>query len=181
MAEQDGEERGLVKKKSRSLNIPWSSEIRDAAMRMYITQEVTDLDEISEVLGPPVSTLRSWQQKDKWTEKRKAAFSIVQQKSYETAIAELNARRQTIVEDIDFAMSEAREGLRDPDLYFKDKKQAADVLRDNIKLVMEMYEREEPKILLTEIGRIILDIVKDSDERQQIGQALLSFEKSWRK
>ena len=180
MAEESGERRA-IRKSPRDIRLPWPSEIREKACGMYITQDIPDLETISEVLGPPVSTLRSWQQKDKWTEKRKAAYSIVQEKTFSAAIAQLNARRQSMLEDVDYAISEARTGLQDPDLYFKDKKQAADVLRDFTKLVNDMYNVEEPKILLTEIGNIIIDIVKDPEERRQIGQALLAIERSWRK
>ena len=165
----------------RKVAFQWPNEIRAQALGMYLVQENPDLDAISKALGPPVATLRYWQNKDGWVAKREAAFSAMLVDNYDSAMAEINSRRRRTLDDMDKVRDDAMDALVDPDLYFKDKKQVADVIRDIHKAERDIYNTEEPKILLAEIGRIVLGIVSDEDERRSIGRALLELQKEWSK
>ena len=166
---------------ARGLNFRWSDEVRAKAFAIYLVQENPDVVAISEELGVPVATLRHWQKRDKWVEKKKSAFSIVMEQTFQSAIAEINSRRRKALENIDIAIETAVIGVNDPDLEFRDKKQAADVLRDFTKLLNELFDAEEPKVVLTEVGEIILEEVSSDAERQRIAERLLEIERSWRK
>ena len=159
----------------------WSLEVKSRAFQIFLLQEAVDWDVISNETGVPVATLKSWSRKDGWYSKREAAYSATMEKTFEGAMAQINERRARALENIDMSIEIAVAGANDPDLYFRDKKQAFDVLRDYTKLLKDLIDEESPKVMLSEIGDIIMDEVADVETKKRIGQRLINLERSWRK
>ena len=158
----------------------WTPETKEAAYSLYLTQQFPDIDAISDTLGVPVATLQDWVSKGGWVNKRKAAYSASLEQTFELAVAEINSRRQQALETLERGLVISAAGIEDPDLYFRDKKQALDSARDYIKLAKEIYDTEAPKLMLQEIGKIILEEVQDADAKRRVTERLLALERTGR-
>ena len=157
----------------------WGERIRNLAFNMYISQDGITLEQISQKLGVPTSTLSTWRHSDNWVEKRRAAHAIVAEGSYEATIANITVRNIEAIKRLQQANDEALKGINDENLEFKDKKQATDALINTSKAMGALMEKEFSGALISQIVTIIKEEVSSIEEQHAVAERLLALHSAW--
>ena len=118
-------------------------------------------------LGVPERTIISWRDKYNWVQRRSDSYAIVEQETFNEALANIRARQKLDVERLDLIKEVSVDAIHDEGLEFKDKKQAVDSYIRAQQTIEGMVDKELSRALILEIGTIINEEVKDAETKKR--------------
>ena len=158
----------------------WGEDIKSQAFLRYLEPEKPSPSSIGEALGVPERTIISWRDKYNWVQRRIETYAIVEQETFNEALANIRARQKLDVKRLDTIKEVSVEAINDEALEFKDKKQAVDSYIKAQQVIENMVDKELSRALILEIGNIIHEEVKDAETKQRIGERIVTLERTWR-
>lgn len=158
----------------------WGEDVKNQAFLMYLEPEKPSPSYIGDALGVPERTIISWRDKYNWVQRRSDSYAIVEQETFNEALANIRARQKLDVERLDLIKEVSVDAIHDEGLEFKDKKQAVDSYIRAQQTIEGMVDKELSRALILEIGTIINEEVKDAETKKRIGARIVALERSWR-
>lgn len=155
----------------------WSLAIRVEAKRLYLTG--LSLAEISQQLGVGKNTMMYWRRIDGWVKEKRARILPPAVLPSQPTFTEITSQKREAIDLYTKLITQAKQGVDDQNLFWRDKKQAADALVAGVKGLAEIFEKNVNIAFLQEVAQIIIDEIQDETLRQRVGARLISLGRAW--
>lgn len=164
---------------NRKIAIQWPQDTKDKALEIYLRQSVPKLSLISDELGIPENTLNYWRKTEGWVAKRRQLLSSAGEILVSQLLSEEIVKRRQNLSDFQSMRDVAKTAVENPDLDFRDKKQAIDSLNLAVRGISDIMNKSIHLVFLQEVAKIIIDEVEDEDTRARLGQRLVALGSTW--